>query len=166
MTGARILISACLLGRPVRWNGKGKPTAHPALARWQNEGRLVPVCPELEAGFPVPRPAAETRGGDGTAVLDGAARVVENAGADVTDAFVRGAEAALRLAQEQGCRYALLTDGSPSCGSLSVFDGTFTGSRVPGSGVCAALLCRNGIAVFAESQIDVLAALLEQDRDG
>lgn len=161
----RILVSACLLGDPVRWNGRARPAAHPALERWRAEGRLVPVCPELLAGFPVPRPAAETRGGDGAAVLDGAARVVESTGRDATEAFLLGAERALELARARGCRYALLTDGSPSCGSRTVFDGSFGGTRVPGAGVAAALLERNGVSVFAETGIGALAALVDGERE-
>ncbi len=157
----RILTSACLLGRPVRHDGGAKLMDDDRLRRWQAEGRLVPVCPEVLAGFPTPRPAAEIEAGrGGAAVLDGDAGVVEATGRDVTAAFRRGAEAALALARENGCRFALLTDGSPSCGSGFVHAGAFDGETVPGAGVTAALLRRHGVRVFSETEIADLAKAL------
>ena len=153
----RILISACLLGRPVRYDGAGKRLADPRIDRWQAEGRLVPVCPELMGELTVPRPAAEIVGGSGDDVLTGKARVVAATGEDVTAAFLAGAEAALDLARRMGCGHALLIDRSPSCGSLSIYDGTFSGRRIMGAGVVAALLAAHGIRVFADHEIDRLA---------
>lgn len=157
----RILISACLLGRPVRYNGSGKPLADPRLESWQAEGRLVPVCPELMGGLPVPRPAAEIAGGSGDDVLAGRANVVTTTGEDVTSAFVAGARAALDLALRTGCRHALLVDRSPSCGSIQIYDGTFSARRIAGAGVTTALLVAHGIGVFGEAEIDRLAEALE-----
>jgi len=91
----RILISACLLGRPVRYDGRGKAISDPRLERWKTEGRLVPVCPEVLAGLPTPRPQAEIEPGhSGQDVLDGRGRVFEATGRDASDDFRRGAEAA------------------------------------------------------------------------
>jgi len=157
----RILISACLLGRPVRYDGRGKALAHHLLERWKAEDRLVPVCPEVIAGFPTPRPPAEFEpGANGETVLDGRARVFENTGQDVTAQFLNGADAALRIARENGCRFALLTDGSPSCGSGIVYGGRFDGRTVAGEGVAAALLRRHGVSVFSEGRIEELAQAL------
>jgi uncharacterized protein YbbK (DUF523 family) len=157
----RILISACLLGRPVRYDGSGKLLADPRLDRWLAEGRLVPICPELVGGLAVPRPSAEITGGSGDDVLAGRARVVTATGEDVTAAFLAGAEAALDLARRNGCVHALLIDRSPSCGSLKIYDGTFSGRRIAGAGVTAALLAAHGIGVFADHEIDRLAKALE-----
>lgn len=163
----RILVSACLLGQLVRYDGRGKPLHNPHLQAWQAEGRLVPVCPELLGGFPVPRPQAEIEPGyDGGAVLDGRARVWEASGRDVTSPFLHGAHAALAIARETGCAFALLTDGSPSCGSTVVHGGRFDGRKVPGMGVVAALLRRHGIAVFPEAAIGALAARIADDCGG
>ena len=153
----RILISACLLGRSVRYDGTGKRLADPHIERWQAEGRLVSVCPELLGELPVPRPAAEIVGGSGDDVLAGRARVLAATGEDVTAAFLAGAEAALDLARRTGCGRALLIDRSPSCGSLSIYDGTFSERRIVGRGVVAALLAAQGIDVFADHEIDRLA---------
>ncbi|WP_323121308.1 DUF523 domain-containing protein [Burkholderia alba] len=164
MNDFRILVSACLLGAPVRYDGSPKTLLHPLLTQWQAEHRLVAICPELAGGMPTPRPPAEIqRAASGSAVLDGTARIVDRARQDVTGAFVDGARAALALALEQGCRYALLTDGSPSCGSEIIYDGSFSGRRHAGAGVTAALLRRHGIAVFAQQEIERLAETMHRD---
>ncbi|MCX5496940.1 DUF523 domain-containing protein [Kaistia dalseonensis] len=158
---ARILVSACLLGRPVRYNGSAKTLAHSTLARWQAEGRVVSICPELMAGFSVPRAPAEIGAGlSGDAVLAGEGRVVDIDGRDVTAQFVAGAEAALAVARAHDCAFALLIDGSPSCGSGFVYGGRFDGTKHAGAGVTAALLRENGIEVFSDSEVDALDARL------
>ena len=159
----KVLVSACLLGQPVRYNGVGKPLSHSLLERWQAEGRVVSVCPEVMAGFAIPRAPAEiASGADGDAVLSGVARVIDSTGADVTDPFIGGARIALRIARENGCRFALLIDGSPSCGSGMIYDGSFSGQKHPGSGVTVALLRANGIEVFSDREIEALAARLDR----
>ncbi len=159
-----ILISACLLGRPVRYNGTSKTCDSPdIIGRWSREGRLVPLCPEVAAGFSTPRPPAEIVSelrGDGAAVLAGAAWVMDSAGVDVTDLFVKGAGQAVEMAQRFGCRHAVLTDGSPSCGSSFVYDGTFSGTAVPGIGATTAALQAAGVRVWSQTAVPELDALL------
>src|SRR4051794_8172850 len=138
-----ILVSACLLGRPVRYDGTGKRSDHRVFERWRAEGRLVPVCPEVHGGLPVPRPPAEIRSGLGGDVLDGRARVVTRGGEDVTAYFLEGARQALEQARANGVRMAILKESSPSCGVGRVYDGTFSGAAVPGEGVTTALLERH-----------------------
>ncbi|NML74604.1 DUF523 domain-containing protein [Rhizobium sp. S-51] len=157
----RILISACLLGRPVRYDGKGKPLHHPAIERWKAEGRLVAFCPEQAGGLPTPRPPAEIEQAmDADDVLAGRARVIENTGADVTAAFVEGGRKAVEFARANGCTFALLIDGSPSCGSGFIYDGSFSGKRHPGEGVTTALLRQAGIEVFSDREVEDLESRL------
>ena len=159
----RVLVSACLLGSHVRYNGSYRLDNHPVLTRWQAEGRIVQICPEVAAGFATPRPPAEIRGsGDGRAVLHGQGQVVEQTGNDVTGLYLEAGQLALDLARETGCRYAVLTDGSPSCGSSFVYDGSFSGKRVAGRGTTTALLEANGIRVFSEDNIGELDDLLSK----
>lgn len=159
----KILISACLLGRPVRYDGKGKPLADPRIERWKAEGRLVGFCPEQAGGLPTPRPPAEIEGGmSGEDVLAGRARVMEVTGGDVSAEFVEGGKKAVAFAQEQGCDAALLIDGSPSCGSGFIYDGSFSGTRHPGFGVTAALMRRAGIKVFSYRELERLAAHIDR----
>ncbi len=145
-----ILVSACLLGHPVRYDGKAKTLDDKTLDMWRTEGRLVSICPEIMAGLATPRTPAEIIGG----------QVVEQTVLDVTHIYVRGAEMVTKFARDSGCKFALLTDGSPSCGSTYIYDGTFTGQRIAGIGIVTEILRKNGIQVFSESQIHELSALL------
>ena len=158
----KILISACLIGRRVRYDGQASTLRDRLVDTWHEQGRLVPICPEVAGGLPVPRPAAEIQGGGGEAVLDGHARLVTGEGNDVSDAFVAGARLALALARREKCRIALLKARSPSCGSSTIYDGSFAGKQRPGAGVAAALLRRHGIAVFNEDETGKLLALLKK----
>ena len=160
-----ILISACLLGHKVRYNGSDAATGHVLLEQWTREGRVVGVCPEIAGGFPTPRPAAEiTAGSGGAKVLQGLAQVRIANGDDVTTAFVVGAQQALAMAQAKGIRVAVLKEGSPSCGSAYTYDGSFTGGRTALPGVTAALLQQHGLKVFSEHQLnDAQAFLLALD---
>lgn len=163
----RILVSACLLGQPVRYDGKGKPLLDPRIGKWRDEGRLVPFCPEVAAGMSIPRlPAEIANGRTGLDVMAGRGRVVDSDGADVTADFMIAAELALKTAREHGCRHALLIDGSPSCGSLSIYDGSFSGGRHAGSGVTATMLMQAGIKVYAPRDIDALALALSGEARG
>ncbi|MBF8744101.1 DUF523 domain-containing protein [Pseudomonas putida] len=160
----KVLVSACLLGQPVRYDGRS--SGHPdLLQRWQGEGRVVPLCPEVAGGLPTPRPPAEIPGGQGGEVLDGTAVVVTVIGEDVSAAFLAGARQALALARKHGIRVAVLKAGSPSCGNRLTYDGTFSGVKVPGEGVTAALLRREGVLVFSELELEqaevALAGLTE-----
>ena len=157
----KILISACLVGQAVRYDGRAKRCASELIEEWQRQGRLVPICPEVVGGLSVPRPAAELVGGDGADVLDDQARLVTAGGRDVTEAFIAGAHHALELARHHQVRLALLKARSPSCGSGQIYDGSFSGTLQPGQGVTAALLQREGVAVFSEEEIAELARYLE-----
>lgn len=135
---ARYLISACLCGRPCRYNGVA--LSFPRFERHLASGLVLPVCPELLAGLGVPRPPCEIRGG----------RVYNSLGTDLTDQFRKGAALALDLALTHNLRAAILKDRSPSCGVSAIYDGSFGNRLVPGQGFTTALLRENGIAVFNE----------------
>ncbi|RVU42499.1 DUF523 domain-containing protein [Lujinxingia sediminis] len=154
----RILVSACLLGREVRYDGRASGVGEEEGRRWlrrmQEEGRVVMVCPEVSGGLGVPRPPAELVGGDGEAFWRGEARVLTRDGQDVSAAFEKGAQVALELAQRHGVCAAVLKARSPSCGGAAVYDGSFQGRLVAGQGVSAALLRRAGIQVFNEEELD------------
>ncbi|MBO5110094.1 MAG: DUF523 domain-containing protein [Clostridia bacterium] len=138
----KLLISACLLGVPCRYDGKSKPS-EAALALGERY-ELVPFCPECYGGLPTPRPPAEIRG-------DG---VFTESGRDVTAEYRRGAESALALCQALGIKDACLKSRSPSCGNREVYDGTFSGTRVSGEGITVRLLHKSGIRVFSEEEIE------------
>ncbi|EPO1790058.1 DUF523 domain-containing protein [Cronobacter turicensis] len=157
----KILVSACLMGFKVRYDGSEKAQMIDQLRRWQEEQRLVIHCPELAAGLPTPRPPAEIVSGDNK-TQD---RIIEITGKDVTEHYQLGAWLALRTAQDAGCTAALLTDGSPTCGSQFIYDGSFSGRRKSGMGVAASLLSAHGIAVFSENNLaDLIAWIDEKER--
>ncbi|MEZ4460888.1 MAG: DUF523 domain-containing protein [bacterium] len=151
---SKVLVSACLLGQPVRYDARSN--ANTRLMEIQREGRVVPVCPEVAGGLAVPRPAAEIVGGDGNDVLDGNATVQTADGIDVTKAFIDGAHHALRLAQRHGVAAVVLKARSPSCGNHAIYDGSHSGVLTAGEGVTTALLRRHGILVLNEDELDQL----------
>lgn len=158
-----VLVSACLLGEAVRFDGGDKRCADTVLQRWQREGRVLSVCPEVAGGLPVPRPRAELApGADADQVLAGEAKALDSQGRDVTVFLLRGAEEALARARSRRVRVAVLKEGSPSCGTGIGFDGTFTDTRVPRQGVTATLLRQAGVQVFNEFQLAEADALLRR----
>ena len=160
----KILISACLLGDPVRYDGKAKGLNHHGLDSLLQQGRVIRFCPEVAGGLPVPRESAEIQGGDGNAVIEEAARVSTRSGADVTDYFVSGARQALALCQEHNIRVAVLTESSPSCGSTEIYDGSFKRKAKPGVGVTTALLQQHGVTVFSQHQLNAAIRHLQTPR--
>ena len=139
-----ILVSACLLGCPCRYDGKSKP--NDAVLALMEHHTLIPICPEQMGGLATPRVPAERKDGG----------VFTERGRDVTEQYRRGAEEALRLAQLYGCKYAILKERSPSCGNGQIYDGSFSRRLIDGDGVTAQLLKAHGITVLGESEVDKL----------
>lgn len=136
----KILVSACLLGCNCRYNAK-------VLQALDLEGfETVAVCPEVLGGLPTPRPPSEIKDG----------RVLSIEGRDVTQAFEKGAKKALEIMEKEGISLALLKESSPSCGSQLIYDGSFTGRKIPGQGVFARMLSERGYEVFSEDQLKEL----------
>ena len=153
----KVLVSACLLGVPCRYDGKSKDVGlqdkYPQLT-------FVKVCPEVMGGLATPRRPAEqlllrtenhNRGS-----------VVTIDGEDVTREFTDGAKKALEVALENDCQVAILKARSPSCGSGLAYDGTFSGNLIPGDGILAALLKGNGITIFSEENLDEFEAFIQE----
>ena len=136
----KILVSACLLGIHCKYSGGSNLTQGLAEALQAAGYSLVPVCPEVYGGLPTPRTPAERVG----------ERVLAKDGRDVTAEYRNGAAAAVRLAQLTGCTAAVLKANSPSCGCGTIYDGTFTGRKIPGSGVAAEALRAAGLAIYNE----------------
>lgn len=147
----RILVSACLLGCPCRYDGDSRENE--AVLALADEAVFIPVCPEQLGGLPTPRTPSE-RLGD---------RVFMKTGEDVTAAYRKGAETALRMAKLLHADCALLKAHSPSCGKGLIYDGSFTGNKIPGDGVTAALLREKGIPVFTEEELPSFYELMQQN---
>ncbi len=131
------------MGQPVRYDGKFASEGLKQLDQLQKEGRIVLLCPETAAGLPIPRPAAEIKQG----------HVVTSDGNEMTDAFITGAQKALALCQNLKIKLAILKENSPSCGSKFIYDGSFSGTKIKGSGKVTDLLRANGIMVFSENEL-------------
>jgi uncharacterized protein YbbK (DUF523 family) len=134
-----------------RFDGKSKTVN--VVKRLVQEGKAIPVCPETLGGLKIPRPPAEILVGDGDDVLKGSARVIDRAGRDVTDQFLKGARETLKLARKLGVKKAVLKARSPSCGFGEIYNGTFQDKTKPGNGVTAVLLSQNRIKVVTEETI-------------
>ena len=150
----KILVSQCLYGGdPVRYDGKSKAETDPRFLKWKEEGRLIPVCPEVFGGLPTPRADAQ-RVGD---------KVIARTGKDVTFEYMNGAHEAVRLAKEYGVLCAVMKEKSPSCGSNKIYDGTFEGNLIDGQGTAVELLRKEGVQVFSEEQLDQVELLLAEE---
>ncbi len=144
-----LLVSACLLGVNCRYDGKNGYREE--ILQLKKHFQLVPVCPEQLGGLETPRKPSEIRAG----------AVVTSEGKDVTDNFKRGARECLKLAQLFQCEYGVLKERSPSCGYGTIYDGTFTGTKISGNGVAAGLLTEHGVTVFGESRIQELLTKIQ-----
>lgn len=134
----KILVSACLLGYNVKYDGKNN--FNKELSDFLNDYDVVAICPELLGGLNVPRIPSEIKDD----------KVINQDGEDITNNFLRGARKVLDIAKENDIQVAILKKNSPSCGSNSVYDGTFTHKLIPGDGICARLLKENGMIVLNE----------------
>ncbi|EAS41733.1 DUF523 domain-containing protein [Photobacterium profundum] len=148
----KILISGCLYGLPVRYDGKDNLLTDSLLQQWQQQDRLIVLCPEVSGGLPTPRPPAEIQ-------ADGIIRTKNNI--DVTDAFLQGAHQAVRLCQQHNIKFAILKENSPSCGSHFIYNGQFNGTKITGQGLTTAALTKMGVQVFSENQVSILDAILD-----
>ena len=133
------VVSPCLAGKKCRYDGKSN--ACPEIVRLVEQGRAIPVCPE--GNLSIPRIPCEKRGD----------RIVDRNGRDMTEAFQRGAEEALRIALNHGCIAGILKARSPSCGVGEIYDGSFTKTRIPGNGLLADRLLCHGFALFTEENL-------------
>lgn len=136
-----ILVSACLLGINCKYSGENNISEK--VKALMDEHVLIPVCPEQLGGLTTPRNKAE--------IIDG--KVIDEKGNDVSLEFLRGAEEVLDIAKMYGINEAILKEGSPSCGSNFIYDGTFSGVKIEGMGLTAKLLSDNGIRVVSDENI-------------
>lgn len=161
----KILVSACLLGEKVRYDGKDCLQSHSRLRQYIKDNRIIAVCPEMAGGLPTPRPPAEIElNGSAEKVLRYQAKVLAKNGNDVSSEYRLGAQKTLQLAQKHHIRCAILKARSPSCGSKQIYDGTHSKNLVDGMGITTQLLSEHGVKVFDETEIDVGLDYIESYR--
>ncbi len=149
MSKHRILISACLLGEKVRYDGDSMQLDHVTIKNWQESSLLLPICPEVSGGLSTPRKPAEIMPHNNELV-----KIVNMENIDVTEEFNRGAQAALEICQQHNIKLAILTESSPSCGSSFIHNGKFDGQKVAGEGITTRLLRKSDIKVFNQFQVE------------
>jgi uncharacterized protein YbbK (DUF523 family) len=145
-----LLISACLIGQNVRYDGKNCFIGDDVLHRLQEKYELIAFCPEAAGGLACPRAAAEIIGASEPR------QVLTINHRNVTKNFDFGADKALNLCKDNKIRSALLKDKSPSCGVKHIYDGSFSGKLIAGKGITAQLLSQNGIRLFSEKEAGLL----------
>lgn len=153
-----ILVSSCLLGLDTKYNGNSN--ANELLIEYCCYGKFIPVCPEQLGGLSTPRAASEIIGGCGEDVLKGRCRVMSDSGVDETKEYIKGAEEVIKIVKMFPVKAAILKQRSPSCGNKQIYDGTFSGRKIDGEGVTAALLRKHNIPVYSEE--DITRELLEK----
>lgn len=146
----KYLMSACLANQPVRYDGKGYK--YEKILNILEKNNIVLACPETLGGLPTPRAPAEIIGGSALDVFNGTAKVMDNLGNNISEAFIKGAYATLSLAQFHQVDIVILKENSPSCGSHFIYDGSFTGQKLAATGITTALLEQYGFKVISEQE--------------
>jgi len=142
-TKEKLLVSACLLGANVKYNGKNNLIN---ISKLKEKYEFIPFCPEVEGGLPTPRPPSEI-------VSNNPLRIINISKVDVTRYFLKGAKKALNICKNLNIKKALLKENSPSCGKNFIYDGSFSKTLKAGQGVTVALLIKNSIKIFNENEI-------------
>ena len=137
----KIMVSACLLGQNCKYNGGNNYSEK--VAEFIKGHEVIPVCPEVEGGLPVPRIPCE--------IVHG---IVTNMQGESKDKeFRSGAEKCLQKAIAEKVDLVILQSRSPSCGVKQIYDGSFSGKLIEGKGVFAELLAENGIKTMDLSEL-------------
>lgn len=146
------LISACLCGVNCKYNGKNN--LNEKCLKLLREGKAVLVCPEQMGGLTTPRIPSELIGSSKDIIEYSKGKILDKEGNDVSVQFIKGAEEALKIAKELGVKKAILKEGSPSCGSSFIYDGSFSGKKIKGEGITTYLLRKEGIEVISEEEFN------------
>ncbi len=140
----KLIISACLLGTNCKYNGGNNYVN--IVEELKKKYELIPICPEVMGGLDIPRISAEIKDGI----------VINKEGIDVSSYFNKGALMVLDTIKKLNIKYAVLKDGSPSCGSTYIYDGSFNNIKISGMGITAKALYEKGIIIYNENNIGEL----------
>ena len=141
----KIMVSACLLGENCKYDGGNN--RNEALLKMLAGHEIIPVCPELAGGLPVPRVSVE--------IVNG--RAVNRNGEDVEDAFRKGAVKTMEIAEREKPDLVILQSRSPSCGVNEIYDGTFSGKKIPGHGIFAGMAIGAGYKVIDAEDLQLIS---------
>lgn len=147
----KILISACLLGQNVKYDGGHNSIVdNPFINKLLKLDMLIPFCPEVEGGLETPRVPVE--------IINN--KAINQIGEDKTSYFNQGAQKTLELCKKHNIKYAILKFRSPSCGSGQIYDGTFSHTLISGDGISTKLLKENNIKVFTEKELENIEKII------
>ncbi len=141
-----LIISACLLGVNCKYNASNNKLDDITIQKLQQKYNLIPICPEIMGGMPTPRNPVEIKNG----------KIIDQKNNDYTQNFQKGAQESLKIAQLFHAQKALLKESSPSCGSHTIYDGSFTHKKIPGMGITAEKLSHNKIQTYSEENVKIL----------
>ena len=132
----KILVSACLLGENCKYNGGNNYS--PAVEAFVKDEEVLSICPEMMAGMGCPRTPIE--------IVDG---VLMDRNGNNVDASMREAVAqAMEMIRKEDIQCAVLQSRSPTCGVNQIYDGSFSGKLIEGSGVFVQALKDAGYQVI------------------
>ena len=138
----KVIVSACLAGDNCKYNGGNN--LNQKMMDLLKTHEMIKVCPEVLGGLPTPRPSAE--------IVDG--KVMNTEEKNITKEFTDGAQKAFEIVQKENPDLIILQSRSPSCGIKQIYDGTFSGNKIPGHGVFAELCIKAGYKVLDIEDID------------
>ena len=128
----KILVSACLLGENCKYNGGNNYS--PAVAEFVKAKEVLSICPEMMAGMGCPRIPIE--------IVDGV--LIDRNGNNVDESMREAVAQAMELIRKEEIQCAVLQSRSPTCGVNQIYDGSFSGKLVSGSGILAQALKNAG----------------------
>ena len=137
----KVLVSACLLGENCKYNGRNN--YNPAVVEFVKDKDVLPICPEMMAGMGCPRTPIE--------IVDGV--LMDRNGNNVDAAMGAAVAKAMELIRKEDIQCAILQSRSPTCGVNQIYDGSFSGKLIPGSGVLAQALKDTGYQVIDAKDI-------------
>lgn len=137
----KVLVSACLLGENCKYNGGNN--YNPRVIKFLEGKEIVSICPEMMAGMGVPRTPVEIANG-----------VITSKTGENVDAQLRGTVATIMAQLDKDIDCAVLQSRSPTCGVKQIYDGTFSGTRINGSGVFAQALREAGIRLIDAEDVE------------
>lgn len=140
-----LLISACLCGENTKYNGGNNKIDR--LEELMEKYELIKVCPEVLGGLPTPRVPSE--------IIDDNLVFNKN-GEEVSKNYYEGAMKVLKMVDTLSISKALFKESSPSCGVHTIYDGTFSHTKISGMGMTTRLLHAYGVKIYSENEIDEL----------
>ncbi len=146
-----ILISSCLLGENVRYDGGNCLITHSLLNKLEKKFNLISVCPELLAGMGVPRAPIEIKNNE----------IINEQGKKLTHLFDPVKDHIDALVKDKKIKIAVLKEFSPSCGSHQIYDGSFSGQIIDGEGIISKYLKELGVTVYSEKNLSKLLSSLD-----